>query len=131
MSNPLSELGTFFSDEDVVEELRAEDSEVLDAYEKAIGNDADLEARVLCAYISNGSGCGFANSGRLAYVQNRRRDRSVRATVKVRWSQGIDNGTYQRTKTIPAGGRVSLGCTRGPGVSGASYSFSVIGCEIL
>lgn len=85
----------------------------------------------LPAYISFGASCGFAGSGRLAYVANRLNNRPVRATVRVRWTQGINSGQYDTVKTIPAGSRVRLGCTRGGGTSYATYNYSVVGAQAL
>lgn len=97
--------------------------------EESLGEEA-LSLR-MCARISYGGNCGFAKSGRTAYVVNARNSRRVRATVRVRWRQGIGSGQYQRVYTLAAGGRRRLGCTRGSTVPVASYEYSVIGCEEL
>ena len=97
---------------------------------KAMGEDA-YAAFTLAAYISFGASCGFASSGSLAYVVNRRSDRAVRATVRVLWRQGIDSGSYETVKDIPAGGRVLLGCTRSGSIPVADYTYSVVGAQVL
>lgn len=131
MENHLENLGAFFHGSDELVALSAEDKKVLEAYAEAIRDDKELEDRTLCAFIVFNGNCGFANSGSQAYVQNRRADRSVKATIRVNWTQGIDSGSYQATRTIPAGGRQYLGCTKSGAIPVASYSFQVIGCQVL
>lgn len=121
------------NDEQYAEAWAAEDAEAAEAELaelKTMGEEA-FAARTLAAYISFGSSCGFASSGRIAFVVNRRRDRAVRATVRVRWRQGINSGSYERVKTIPAGGRVRLGCTRSGSIPVADYTYSVVGAQVL
>ena len=120
-------------DEQYAEAWTAEDAEAAEAElaeMKTIGEEV-FAARALAAYISFGSSCGFASSGRVAFVVNRRRDRAVRATVRVRWRRGIDSGSYERVKTIPAGGRVRLGCTRSGSIPVTDYTYSVVGAQVL
>ena len=90
-----------------------------------------LEATGSCAYIGYGRSCGFATSGTETYVRNRLNNRTVRATIRVYWSSGINDGSYQKTETISAGGSVFLGCSKSGSIPVTSYSYSVIGCEIL
>jgi hypothetical protein len=125
------DLDTFFSDDDaLIADASAEEKQINDEEEKYYaGSDATLTRS--CARIRHGSSCGFANSGRIAYVVNARNDRRVRATVRVRWRQGINNGQYDRVHVIPAGSEKRLGCTRSGSIPVADYSFSVVGCEIL
>lgn len=130
--NILEDLGSFFKDEELkTEELSKEDTATLDEMDAAHKARPELEVYAPCAYISYGERCGFAKAGSVAYVQNRLRNRRVRATVRVTWRQGIQRGTYQLTRVIPAGGRVSLGCTSSSNIPVAYYSFAVIGCETL
>ena len=134
MSNPFDSLGAFFkSNQEDAEtvDLDKNDQETLDAFDKALSEKPELETKSLCAYVSYGDYCGFARSGNEAYVQNRRRDRRVKATVEVRWSQGIDDGRFQRTKIIPAGGKSYLGCTKSAHIPVTNYTYRVVGCEIL
>ena len=134
MDNPFDGLGAFFksSHEDAETVALDKDAqETLDALDEALSEKPELEAKSLCAYVSFGGRCGFARGGREAYVQNRRPDRRVRATVKVRWRQGIDNGSYQSTKTIAAGGRCYLGCTQSSHINVTYYTYEVVGCEVL
>lgn len=85
----------------------------------------------LCAYIEYGDSCGFAGSGRRAYVRNRRNDSRVRATVETRWRYRLESGTSEREHVVPAGGRTSLGCTVSNSVPTTNRNFRVIGCVIL
>lgn len=128
------DLSVFDSDDDqYAEAWTAEDAEAAAAEQaelKAMGEEA-YAAFSLAAYISFGSSCGFANSGSLVYVVNRRSDRAVRATVRVFWRQGINSGSYENVKDIPAGGRVLLGCTRSGNIPVAEYTYSVVGAQVL
>lgn len=117
-------------DEQYAEVLPTEEAVTLASELDELGKEGFATA-ALPAFISYSGRCGFASAGSLAFVSNRRRDRPVDATVRVRWRQGINSGSYDRVKTIPAGGRVQLGCTRGGGVSGGSYSYFVIGAQVL
>ncbi|WP_377274695.1 hypothetical protein [Rhizobium sp. R86522] len=83
--------------------------------------------RALNAYISYQGSCGFANAGQQAYVVNKLSNAVVNATVRVRWSQGVSNGQYDTVVAIPAGSRALIGCTRGNGVTGSYYEYSVVG----
>ena len=59
----------------------------------------------LCAHITYGNrACGYYAGGRPAYVQNRRKDTSVRATVEGTWHANDGTGTWQETKTLPPRG---------------------------
>ncbi len=130
LSQVSNDLAIFDSDDDQhVEKWNAEEKEASEGELKQMGEEAFAFA--LAAYITYGNRCGFASSGRLAYVVNRRRDRAVKATVRVRWRQGINSGSYDRVKTIPAGSRVGLGCTRSGSIPVADYSFSVVGAQVL
>ncbi|MFD1159045.1 hypothetical protein [Roseovarius aestuarii] len=124
------ELAVFDSDDDTyVEPWAAEELEASEGELKQMGEEAF--ALALAAYISHNGRCGFANAGSIAFVVNRRRDRPVRATVRVRWRRGINYGSYDRVKTIPAGSRVRLGCTRSGSIPVTDYSYSVIGAQVL
>lgn len=126
----VSDLEVFDSDDDqYVEKWSAEEVEAAEGELKELGEE--VYARAFAAYITYGRSCGFAGSGRIAFVANRRRDRAVRATVRVRWRRGIDSGSYDRVKTIPAGSRVQLGCTRSGAIPVTDYSYSVVGAQVL
>lgn len=128
------ELSVFDSDDDQYAEAwtaaEAEAAAAEQAKLMAMGEEA-YAAFSVAAYISFGSSCGFASSGSQAYVVNRRSDRAVRATVRVNWRQGIDSGSYETVKDIPAGGRVLLGCTRSGNIPVTDYSYSVVGAQVL
>ena len=127
-------LGEFFvtdAEEVVGEALATEDKEVVAAFERATADDPDMMARDNCADIVYRGRCGFADSGQWAYVRNLRRDRRVRATIEVTFSSSENRGRNERTKSIPAGGRVSLGCTKSATMPVTTFSFRLIGCEIL
>ena len=83
------------------------------------------------AYVRGEGRCGFAGSGRQAYVVNRLSDRRVRVTVRTSWKRGIDSGQSQRSYVLAAGGERSLGCTMSNNVGATRYTFEVIGCEVL
>lgn len=125
------DLSVFFSDDEtLVSEVSAEERQINDEEDKYYSGSDEALTRS-CARIRYGSSCGFAKSGRIAYVVNARNDRRVRATVRVRWRQGINNGQYDRVHVIPAGSEKQLGCTRSGSIPVADYSFSVVGCEVL
>ena len=107
-----------------------EDREVSEAEFQAFSEQPNYSLR-LAANIAYGESCGFAKSGREAYVVNKLNNAAVRATVRVNWNAGINNGQYDTVKVIPAGSRVYLGCTRGEGTGGGNYSYSVVGTVIL
>ncbi len=127
-------LGSFFTteNEDSIA-LNPEDEEVLSAYEALINDFPKINATTLCAFINYKGKCG-SYGGTKAFVQNRRKDRRVRVTVKVRSKRGIESFTYTRTKRLSAGARQELGCTA---VRNANdpwityYSYRLIGCEVL
>ena len=135
MENKLfSGLGSFFTTEDEKGiALTSEEEEVLSAYEALTKEYPEIDAGTLCAFIDYSGKCGL-HGGKKAFVQNRRKDRRVRATVRVRWQRGTDSGTYSRTKRLYAGARQQLGCTilrnaNDPRIT--YYSFRLIGCEVL
>ena len=126
-----ADLAVFDSDDEKYMEVwTAEDSETFAAEQEELGDEA-FAIVSLTAFIAHNGNCGFASSGSKAYVVNRCRDRAVHATVRVRWSQGINSGSYQRIKTIPAGGRVYLGCTRSGSIPVTDYNYSVVGAQVL
>lgn len=125
------ELPAFLSDADqVVSEWTAEDREANEAEFTTLGTSQEYASR-LAAYIAYDGRCGFANAGASTYAVNRLKDRSVRATIRVNWSSGVNNGQRDVVKTIPAGSRVYLGCTRGGGIGAADYWYAVVGAEPL
>jgi hypothetical protein len=96
----------------------------------AINPDQALQAS-LNATIRYGKSCGFASSGREAFVTNKLKNRSVRVTVRTHWRAGIDDGHRDKVHVLPAGGEECLGCTVSGGIPSTSYSFEVVGCEVL
>lgn len=124
-------LPAFLSDADQeVSEWTAEDREANEAEFTALGTSQEYTAR-LAAYISYDGRCGFASAGSSTYVVNRRSDRPVKATIRVYWSRSVDTGQRDVVKTIPAGSRVYLGCTRGGGVGGTDNRYAVVGAQVL
>lgn len=125
------DLPVFLSDADhAISDWTAEDREANEAEFTSFGTSEEYAAR-LAAYISYDGRCGFANAGASTYVVNRRQDRRVRATIRVYWSGGVNNGQRDDVTTIPAGSRVYLGCTRGGGIGNADYRYAVVGTELL
>ncbi|MDD1796418.1 hypothetical protein LRP50_25205 [Enterovibrio sp. ZSDZ42] len=93
-------------------------------------NSANEEAKKQCAQLSYETMCGFSNSGKNVFVVNKRSDASIKVTVHTNWKKGIDKGEYDRVHNLAAGLKKRIGCTVGNGVSGAIYSFKVVGCEV-
>jgi len=129
----VKDLKPFFSDsEEYISELPDEEKKINEETVKLLSSQEELIRTSNCARISHGDNrCGFAKSGRIAYVNNARNDKQVRATVRVHWRQGINSGQYDCVHTIPAGSRKLLGCTRGVCIPVADYSYRVVGCEVL
>jgi hypothetical protein len=125
-----NDLPEFFGEKpDVVAPLPAAELQLNDDTAAFLAKNP--EARALCARIRYGKSCGFAASGTEAFVVNARNDKSVRATVRVNWRQGIDQGQYDRVFTIPPGSEAVLGCTRSGNIPVTEYTFQVVGCEVL
>ena len=126
-----SDLAIFDSDDDqYIEALSVEEVEAAAAELNEMGEKA-FHTFGLAAHITYSGRCGFADAGSVAFVTNRRSDRVVRATVRVHWYHGFNSGTSDRVKTIPAGSRIRLGCTKSGSVPVTEYSFSVIHSQEL
>jgi hypothetical protein len=67
-------------------------------------------------------GCGGNSSLTEVYVDNMRKDHTVRATVRKHSSQEGDEDTDY---AIAGGGQLFIGC------GGGNTSFAVVGCEVL
>lgn len=83
-----------------------------------------------CKIIAGGS-CGEGNLGVSMQLNNTNVKESYKVTVRVSWQKGTELGSYDKVFTVPAGGRVKIGCTRGQS-SGAgqyisSYTYTVVG----
>ncbi|EHW0695536.1 hypothetical protein K1B30_003875 [Vibrio parahaemolyticus] len=125
------DLETFFSDDEaLIAEAPEKEKQINDEEEKLYSN-SDAAVPRSCARVRYGSSCGFANSGQSVYVVNARNDKRIQATIRVSWSNGIDNGQYDRVHVIPAGSEKRLGCTRSSHIPVTDYRYSVVGCEVL
>lgn len=132
MSHFLEDLKEFFSNsEDFNQATHDVEREVNEKMAEAIEADPAIAERYTCSRIRYGGNCGFASSGRKAYVVNGYNDARVRVTVRVRWSSGINRGQFDKVYTLAAGSERLLGCTRSGAIPVTSYSFSVVGCEKL
>ena len=74
--------------------------------------------------------CGFASSGVNQYLLNTDRKNCYRVTVRTFFQNGNVSEQYDDVFTSNAGGKLALGCTRGPTITGGAYSRSVVG-EVL
>jgi hypothetical protein len=85
-------------------------------------------ARVLNSYsrvrrIVYRDRCGWQGSGRIAYVKNSTRSRSVVATVRESYSSGRDRWSRTQSYSLEPGAEQWVGCTRGDtAVEWKSYS---------
>lgn len=127
----INDLNAFFSDSENFITEAPEEEKKINKKEAELLSDEDASLTILCARIRYGDRCGFASTGRKAFVVNARNDRRVRATVRVKWRQGINNGQYDRVHLIPAGSEKYLGCTRSNNIPVREYSYGVVGCEVL
>ena len=98
--------------------------------------NAPVDERSLCAYlVKPKTKCGFGDFGEEVYVQNRRVDKSILATIETKWrdSWSMKEGTSQEVFRIPAGGKKYVGCTRGSGhvEKRVRSSYKIVGCEVL
>jgi hypothetical protein len=67
--------------------------------------------------------CGWQGSGRVAYVQNSTRNRSVVVTVRESYSSGRDRWSRTQSYSLEPGAEQWVGCTRGDtAVEWKSYS---------
>lgn len=112
-------------------EQNEQEKQALDLLAEAFEKDAKLQGRTLCAYLKYDGSCGFAKSGSVVFAVNRLKNRRVRATIEVRWRQGVNHGARERVVEIPAGGKVRLGCTRSEYTPVTDYTYEVVGCEQL
>jgi hypothetical protein len=127
----IEDLETFFSDDEtLITDAPEEEKQINEEEEKNFASEEAALTRP-CARIRYGLPCGFATSGKIAYVVNARNNKRVRATVRVKWRQSINNGQHDRVLVIPAGSEKQLGCTRSDNIPVVDYNFSVVGCEIL
>ncbi len=77
--------------------------------------------------------CGFADSGSDVYLVNQLSDRQVRVTVRItRRDRGVIDPVHSNsTYTLSAGGRRKIGCTRGGWIASPSYSYLIMGVEVV
>lgn len=78
-----------------------------------------------CAIVVIGS-CNAGLNGVQA-VHNYDTRRAYNVTVRVIWSSGVNSGTRFDTHYVPAGSRVTLGCTTTGGVPSTGYTRSITG----
>lgn len=124
------DLHDFFSDSENLYSEISDEEKAMIREETSFFQKQGL-SNTLCARITLGDSCGFANFGKEAYVVNARNDRQVRATVRVKWKEGINQGEFDRVFIIPSGSRRFVGCTRSSNVPVRESDYTVVGCEVL
>ena len=85
----------------------------------------------LCAYMTYEETCGWNNSGRKAFVQNRETGTRVRATVETTWQRGNDGDSEQQEVLVSAGGKRYVVCSRSDDYPPIERTFEVVGCAIV
>lgn len=115
-------------DDGKIETLSSEDDQYISEYSDELKNlPDDISSLAFKNVIRKEGRCGFANGGTIDYLLNTDRRARYRVTVRTHWSQGIDNGSFDRVYINEAGGKIQLGCTDSGSIPVATYRRSVVG----
>lgn len=94
----------------------------------AVGQNARKEVNI----TFGNTGCTEAGStAQEVFITNANSSRSIKATIEVITYRGTQQDKSQRVETVPAGGKVKLGCTRTVTGNTGSYAiaYGIVGAE--
>lgn len=71
--------------------------------------------------------CDYPNAGKMQYLINRNPHREYSVIIRTYWRKWVNSGEYDDEINIPAGGKVTLGCTDTGGPNGTEYRREIVG----